>query len=105
MALAWAGADVVIADLLAKQTVETAEKIQKEARSSLAIPVDVTRETDGQKMVEQVKYRFGRIDLLVNHAGINVICPAEDFPQDQWKRVVDVSILPGSICAPRPPGG
>jgi len=99
LALARAGADVVIADMLAKEAANTAQEIQKEARSSLAIQVDVTREDDVQKMAHQVKDRFGKIDILVNNAGINVISPAEDFPEDQWNRVVDVNLTGVFLCA------
>jgi 2-deoxy-D-gluconate 3-dehydrogenase len=99
LGLARAGADVVIADILATEAAETAKEIEKEGRASLAVRVDVTREEDVQKMAHRVKEHFGKIDILVNNAGINVISPAEDFPEDQWNKVVDVNLKGVFLCA------
>ncbi len=67
LALADAGAEVVVADILAPQAEEVAKEIVRKGRSSLAIKADISRPKEIQKMVDRVLDHFGRIDILVVH--------------------------------------
>lgn len=60
---------------------------------------DVSDEAQVLRMVEQVRERFGRLDVLVNNAGISFIKPAELIETAEWKRVIDVNLLgPFLLC-------
>jgi NAD(P)-dependent dehydrogenase (short-subunit alcohol dehydrogenase family) len=70
LAVAGQGADVAICDLNQVGVDETVGEIRKRGRRSMAFVVDVTRSEQVQGMVDAVEREWGRIDILVNIAGI-----------------------------------
>ncbi len=60
-----------------------------------AIPVvgDVSDEPTVQRIVDTTLAHFGRVDVLVNNAGVSFIAPAEAITADHWRRVMDVNLL------------
>lgn len=92
-AMAEAGADVVCADLRAESLDETVKKIERIGRKGLAVVTDVTKAEDVQDMVRKGVERFGRIDILINNAGIaETPYPAHDLPVEEWDKVVAVNL-------------
>ena len=79
LALAEAGADVAVVDINIEEAERVAESIRNLARDSIFIKVDVTRINDVENMVKITKERFGKIDILVNSAGIVNNIPAEEL--------------------------
>jgi gluconate 5-dehydrogenase len=57
----------------------------------LAISADLTDEPSVMNMVKSVMDEFGHIDILVNAAGLAIRKPAEDFPIEEWQRVMDIN--------------
>jgi NAD(P)-dependent dehydrogenase (short-subunit alcohol dehydrogenase family) len=68
---------------------------------TLAVPCDVARDADVERLVAAARQRFGGIDILVNNAGINEIVPAEDESEESWRRVLDVNLTGAFLCAQR----
>jgi 7-alpha-hydroxysteroid dehydrogenase len=68
-ALAEAGADVVVAARTVADIEETAAAVRERGRRSLAVPCDVTRTEDLERLVAATVAEFGRVDVLVNNAG------------------------------------
>jgi NAD(P)-dependent dehydrogenase (short-subunit alcohol dehydrogenase family) len=91
-ALAQAGSDIVIADVNVAQAEKTAGEIKKENTEVLVVGMDVTREDDVFHMVETVTGKFGRIDVLINNAGIAVQEKAEDMSLEVWRKVTGVNL-------------
>jgi NAD(P)-dependent dehydrogenase (short-subunit alcohol dehydrogenase family) len=58
----------------------------------LAVQGDVTSEADVAGFADAVRARFGRVDVVVNNAGVACIAPAEDTALDVWRRVLDVNL-------------
>ena len=58
----------------------------------MAATVDVTDPESVERLVGQVMEHFGRIDVLVNLPGKNAEAPAESFPLDQWKAIMDINV-------------
>jgi L-rhamnose 1-dehydrogenase len=93
------GASVVIADLLEDEGRQTARQMEEAGERGLYICVDVSNKKAVDSMVQQTLEAFGRIDVLVNNAGI---CPFHDFlsmPEELWERVIDVNLKGNFLCS------
>jgi glucose 1-dehydrogenase len=70
---------------------------QEEAASfgptALAVAADVSRRDDVERMMQQVLAQFGRLDIAVNNAGIEIKKPFLDVTDDEWNRVIGVNLF------------
>lgn len=89
------GARVVISDAHERRLAETAEQLGTDA-----IPCDVTDESAVQRLVDGAVERLGHIDVMVNNAGLGGTADIVDMTDQQWSRVLDVS-LTGTFRATR----
>ena len=89
--LAGAGATVVYADL-DREGAEKAASVAPEGRG-VGISVDVTDQAAVMEMVDQVMALLGRIDVVVNSAGIGGRSPAVDYPDSLLRRVIEVNLI------------
>jgi NAD(P)-dependent dehydrogenase (short-subunit alcohol dehydrogenase family) len=93
LALAEAGADVAICDLLDEDGRRTAAELAALGRRSLFGKVDVTRVDEIDAFVGQVVDRLGKIDILVNNAGMSSDGLAlNEEPDDAWRRMIDTNL-------------
>lgn len=92
--LAQAGADVAVTEQPGRENAaaETVGQIKAAGRRAGAWALDVTRLATIGEVVAQVLARFGRIDLLVNNAGINVPRLALEVTEEDWDRVLDINL-------------
>jgi NAD(P)-dependent dehydrogenase (short-subunit alcohol dehydrogenase family) len=66
---------------------------------AVAVPGDVSAQDDVARLAERVLDRFGRVDALVNNAGISLLRPAEETTPEQWRRVLEVNLTgPFLLC-------
>jgi len=86
-----AGARVVIADLSADAAQGTAREIGPADRA-LGIAVDVTDESAVNAGVAQTVKTFGRVDVLVSNAGIQIVHPIEEFTFAEWKQMLAIHL-------------
>jgi len=91
--LAREGCNVVVADINFPAAQDTAEKIKKMERDSFAMKTDVTKSEQVRKMVEETVKRFGRLDILVSNAGILKSYEITEFPEEDWRRIIDVNLI------------
>ncbi|RMF86887.1 MAG: glucose 1-dehydrogenase [Nitrospinota bacterium] len=99
MGLASAGADIVIAARNQEKTSQTVKEIEAMGRQALGIQVEVQRAEDVSRMVETTLDRFGRIDILINNAGIVVRKPPEELTEEEWDRVMDINLKGMFLCS------
>ena len=92
LAFAEAGADVVIAEFNTETGPQTAKEVEALGRRSLFIETDVTNKASVEAMVAKTVEEFGRIDFIMNNAGIVVWKEAEDVPEDDWLSVINVNL-------------
>jgi NAD(P)-dependent dehydrogenase (short-subunit alcohol dehydrogenase family) len=100
IALAQAGADVVITfNVNVDMAQQTAAEVEKLGRKSLVIKMDVAKSDEINQVVEKTLKEFGRINILVNNAGINRRVPAEQMSETDWKKVIDVNLTGVFLCS------
>jgi len=97
-AFAQAGADLVVVDCNQQTGPETVQEIEAMGRAALFVPADVSQVASVQNMVEQALHRFGRIDFLMNNAGITIHKAAEDTTEEEWRKVLDVNLTGLFFC-------
>jgi gluconate 5-dehydrogenase len=98
LGLADFGANVVVTDIKREALEKVKSEIEQLGRESLAITCDVTNPEDVKKMVKQTMDKFGRIDILVTYAGRNIPKPAEEYPYEDWKSVIDLNVTGVFLC-------
>ena len=90
--LAEAGADVVVHCHFAGEADETCQKISDLGRKSISIAGDMADKSVPKKLIENVIDEFGRIDILINNAGMIRRTPAVDFSEEDWTTVLEVNL-------------
>ena len=93
LACAEEGANLVISSRNAGSLDPVAEEAEGSGVKVLAIPGDVSRSTHVEMLVEAALERFGRIDVLVNNAGLlGPRVPIEEYPEDEWRKVLEANL-------------
>jgi NAD(P)-dependent dehydrogenase (short-subunit alcohol dehydrogenase family) len=85
------GAQVVIGDVLEAEGRAVEAEIAHKGGAAVFVRLDVTREADWQAAVKATTGRFGKLDVLVNNAGIGGGRPIEETTLEEWERVMDVN--------------
>lgn len=92
LALAHAGADIVIVSRNLSEGEKAAADMRALGRKSIAISCDVTCAASLDAMVEQAIKKFGKIDILLNNAGMNIRKPVVDILEEDWDKVIDTNL-------------
>ena len=96
--LANSGATIIIANRKAADGQSAAESLKKEGLNAVAIPVDVTSTSSITKLVSKVISDFGKIDILVNCAAVITRKPAEEYPEEEWDRLMNTNLKGVFYC-------
>ena len=102
LGLAKEGAKVVVADILEKEAKSVASEIKGEGGEASAIPVDVTSAEKTRAMAEMSLQKYGRIDVLVNNAGLYTAIKKKPFSEisgQEWDKVMAVNLKGLFYCA------
>jgi 2-dehydro-3-deoxy-D-gluconate 5-dehydrogenase len=91
-ALAEAGADLALVSRTLSGCEEVACEVQAQGRRALPLAADVTQAGQVQAAVQAAREHFGRIDVLVTSAGINIRQPAAELTEANWDQVIDVQL-------------
>jgi gluconate 5-dehydrogenase len=92
IALAEAGANVMIPDLRLELADEVAAQVRSIGRDALAFEMDVAVPSAVERCFAAVIEHFGRLDILINNAGIGVLGASLEASRDDWRRVFDVNV-------------
>jgi len=98
LGLAREGAKVVVADLQAEKARNVANEIQSLGTEALAVEVDVASEIAVKRLANETFNRFGRVDVLVNDAGIYLKSLVVDITEENWDRTINVNLGGNFLC-------
>jgi 2-deoxy-D-gluconate 3-dehydrogenase len=87
-----AGARVAVAGRNREKSRAAVADLERLGVEAVAITTDVTDETSLAALVAAVRQRWGRLDVLVNNAGINVRKPAHELAPEEWRLVIDTNL-------------
>ena len=92
------GADLACVDSRAETAEQTAGAVRALGRRALALGGDVSSADDVDRMVRATVAELGRVDVLVNNAGIRLITPLLDIGEEEWDRHLDVDLKGPFLC-------
>jgi glucose 1-dehydrogenase len=103
IALAFAKSKEYSAVVINSRKVEEAQEVSKEVKNlgcnSTAIAADVSKESDCIRLIEETVKHFGRIDVLVNNAGIQDDLPLTEINLEEWYKIIGVDLTGPFICS------
>jgi len=85
------GAKVVATDIQEDLLKKVVDKVNKEGGDAIAIKLDVTSETEWQKVINKTVETYGALNILVNNAGVFVAGTAEEATLDTWNKVMNIN--------------
>lgn len=97
--LANAGARVVVAARNQKKSDTAVHELRALGSDSLAIQVDVADERSVDTLVDKTMNHCGRLDILINNAGVNVRKPPHELTLDEWRQVMDTNLTSAFLCS------
>jgi NADP-dependent 3-hydroxy acid dehydrogenase YdfG len=98
VALAEHGAAVAITARREERLQALAERIGQSGGKALPITADVSLERDARRATQQTVAELGRLDILINNAGVMLLGPAVDAPLEEWQRMVNVNLYGLLYC-------
>ena len=97
--LASAGADVLLVSRNEDEVTATAKSIADDfGHRAIGVRADVTNPDDVDTMVDRAMTEFGKIDILINNAGVNIRGPIDEVTFDEFKHVLDVNVNGIWLC-------
>ena len=97
--LAQAGAAIAIAGRNQAKSEAAAADLAKLGVATTVVTGDVTDEAQCRRLVEETVARLGRLDILINNAGINIRKPPHELTMAEWKAVVDTNLTSTFACS------
>lgn len=93
MALAQAGAAVAVSGRRKERLDSLVQRIEAAGGKGLALPCDVSVEADATRAVQDTVAQLGRIDILINSAGVNEAGGVESLSLELWRKVIDINLM------------
>ena len=87
------GGSVMIADLKADEAEKAADEIRKQGLKAESVVCDVSDEKQVENAVDRTITAFGRLDVVVNNAGLMVFKPIEELTSEDWEKILRVDLL------------
>jgi clavulanate-9-aldehyde reductase len=98
LACAQAGAAVALAARRTERIEALAQRIRDEGGRAIAMTTDVGEEDEARAFVEHAHAALGRLDVLVNNAGVMLLGPIENAPTEEWRRMIHANLFGVIYC-------
>src|SRR3989440_1079083 len=98
LACARAGASVSLAARRADRIEALAQRIGEEGGRALAVETDVGEESQARAFIERTHAELGRLDVLVNNAGVMLLGPIAGAPTEEWRRMIQANVYGVLYC-------
>ena len=98
LACARAGAAVALAARRTERIEALAQRIEQGGGQALAVTADVGDEAQARGFIHAAHERFGRLDVLVNNAGVMLLGRIDGAPTEEWRRMIDVNVMGVLYC-------
>jgi len=99
LALAKAGAKVVVSDISEEDCQKVVDEIKKNGGEALAVKCDVTKKEEVEEMVKKTIEKWEKVDILVNNAGIAQFKPFLEMTEEDWDRTININLKGYFLCA------
>ena len=96
--LARAGAHVVVAARNAEKSANAVREIERVGGHASSESVDVADEASVRRLMDAVRTRHGRLDILINNAGMNIRKPVHELALTEWRQVIDTNLTSAYLC-------
>jgi NADP-dependent 3-hydroxy acid dehydrogenase YdfG len=98
LACSRAGAAVALAARRADRIDALAERIIEQGGRAIAVPTDVGEESQARAFIARAHSELGRLDVLVNNAGVMLLGPLENAPTEEWRRMIHANVFGVLYC-------
>jgi len=99
LALAKKGVKVIVTDIDLADCQKVADEIKSQGGQALALKLDVSKKTDVEQVVKKIVEQFGRLDILINNAGIAQFKPFLQLTEEEWDRTLDINLKGQFFCS------
>jgi 2-dehydro-3-deoxy-D-gluconate 5-dehydrogenase len=97
--LAEAGAQIAVAGRNVAKSHSAAAALASHGVKTTVLEVDVADEASCRRMVDEACQRLGRLDILINNAGINIRKQPQDYTLAEWRQVIDTNLTSAFLCS------
>ncbi|MBM7836931.1 3-hydroxybutyrate dehydrogenase [Alkalihalobacillus xiaoxiensis] len=87
------GAKVVLTDMNAEGVKQAEASLRERGFTAVAVAGDVTKEADVKKMINTATDQFGRLDVLINNAGMQHVAPIEEFDTERYQLLINIMLV------------
>ena len=93
------GAKVVVSDISQEDCQAVVDEIEKKGGEAMAVKCDVSQKQEVDNLFSKTIEKFGRVDVLVNNAGIAEFKPFLEMTEEEWDRTLDINLKGYFLCA------
>ena len=97
--LAKHGCNIIISDIIEKESEKTAKEIQKLGVKAIAVSTDVSSKDSVDNLIKETIKKFKKIDILINNAGIYNPTPLESMKKQDWDKIMNINLNGYLLCA------